>query len=177
MAVPITVISTQQIALVRKLWLLHYWLGRNRRAPRERPSLRSAWSHGMEFLTFFRVGGVDEYLTGTRAPPCFSKKCGSERGPRYRTAYAHVAITIRCKSMHSKAGQTPLLTLLSTAELRICRHPATFSRGGSSISLWTMRAAGCEPAAVLRDLSHPLISKLIVSGDRRIWPRRQGIVC
>jgi hypothetical protein len=31
-----------------------------------------------------------------------------------------------------------------------------------------------EPQALL---SHPLISKLIVSGDKRIWPRRQGIVC
>ena len=35
---------------------------------------------------------------------------------------------------------------------------------------WMMHFSG-------ENLSHPLISNLIVSGDKRIWPRRQGIVC
>jgi hypothetical protein len=56
--------------------------------------------------------------------------------------------------MHNKARQTALLTLLSAAELRLRRHPRTLNRGGSSISLWTTRAAGYQlqlDAAVLRD--------------------------
>jgi hypothetical protein len=32
-------------------------------------------------------------------------------------------------------------------------------------------------SATVIALSHPLISKLIMSGDKRICPRRQGIVC